>query len=408
VIHDRAEEGTRAAVTPRLVGVVWVLLLINTIGFTNNVNAVISFPQWLAQLITMGALITAFALALVLNARVQVRPDAFLLVLTLLLIASGASALTLEAGFGGVFRLARFAIFIAVLWLVSRWWGADLRPVWSMMKLFIAILGIVLAGLAISPSDAMWGDNARLVGILWPMPAPRVGQIGAVLTGLLVILRLNRLISSRAIAGAGLLAVGCLMLSHTRTAVLALIVALVVALVPLLATSATVRQAVGTSVIVAVIAASFFAPALMEWFQRGQSAEELGSLTGRQLVWDALLSEPRSGFHTLFGNGLGDKSYHGSPIDNSWFVVYLEQGIIGTLLVVAMVLVLCVAIVLRRPTPATSCGAFLVVFCLMSSYTEVGLGDASLYLVYLAMGASLLKPGMSRSPAQRPVVRMAA
>ena len=43
---------------------------------------------------------------------------------------------------------------------------------------------------------------------------------------------------------------------------------------------------------------------------------------------------------------------------------------------------------------------FLIVYCIVASYTEVGLGDASPYLLNLAVAASLLVPrGGEEEPA---------
>src|SRR6185436_1919248 len=67
---------------PKLVGAVWALLMINTLGYT-NVITIIPFPRAVAQVVTMGALLIAFALALVLNPRIRIRPNAYLLLLSM-------------------------------------------------------------------------------------------------------------------------------------------------------------------------------------------------------------------------------------------------------------------------------------------------------------------------------------
>jgi hypothetical protein len=40
--------------------------------------------------------------------------------------------------------------------------------------------------------------------------------------------------------------------------------------------------------------------------------------------------------------------------------------------------------------PAKSLALFLIVYCLVASYTEVGLGDASTYILDLSIAGSLL------------------
>ena len=103
--------------------------------------------------------------------------------------------------------------------------------------------------------------------------------------------------------------------------------------------------------------------------------------------------------------GLGDKSFDGLPIDNSWLAVYHEQGLIGVALVAAVVIVLGGVALLRPPSLPRACAIFLISYCAIASYTEAGLGDASPYLLHLAVAASLLAPPAAaarRSPAPEP------
>ena len=48
--------------------------------------------------------------------------------------------------------------------------------------------------------------------------------------------------------------------------------------------------------------------------------------------------------------------------------------------------------------PQRAIALFLVVFCLLSSFTETGLSDPSLYLLDLSLAASLLVPIAHRRP----------
>jgi hypothetical protein len=88
--------------------------------------------------------------------------------------------------------------------------------------------------------------------------------------------------------------------------------------------------------------------------------------------------------------GLGDKSFDGLPIDNSWLAVYQEQGLVGAAVVAAIILVLGGVALLRPPSLQRACAIFLISYCAIASYTEAGLGDASPYLLHLAVAASLL------------------
>jgi hypothetical protein len=93
---------------------------------------------------------------------------------------------------------------------------------------------------------------------------------------------------------------------------------------------------------------------------------------------------------------LTDKSYDGLPIDSAWLAVYWEQGLVGVVLVAIALVGLLTAAALRPPSPARACAVFLILYCAVAAYTEVGLGDASQYLLHLAVAASLLVPGTGR------------
>ena len=107
-----------------------------------------------------------------------------------------------------------------------------------------------------------------------------------------------------------------------------------------------------------------------------------------------------------------DKSFGGLPIDNSWLAVYHEQGMTGVALVAAVIVVLGGVALLRPPSLPRACAIFLISYCAIASYTEAGLGDASPYLLHLAVAASLLTvPAAAPSSAPevpgRPVPRWA-
>jgi hypothetical protein len=130
------------------------------------------------------------------------------------------------------------------------------------------------------------------------------------------------------------------------------------------------------------------------WFRRGQ--DDLTDLTGREKVWDALLAAPRTFGEKLMGIGLTNKSFDGLPIDSSWLSVYHEQGYLGLVIVVAFLVTLLAVACLRPPSLARAIALFLIFYCVIASYTEAGLGDASPYLLNLTLAAALLTPSSSR------------
>ncbi|MEU3688500.1 O-antigen ligase domain-containing protein [Streptomyces narbonensis] len=391
--------------TPKIVGTAWALLALNTLG-SAGARTVVPLPRSLIQMVTMGALVAAFALALLVNPRLRVRASAFVFLLTLLLVPSVISSVHLEVGFGALFRCARLALFVGTLWLLSRWWDGGPTFVRHHIRMYFAVLVLVAAGLAVAPGTAMpeyYGG--RLVGALWPLTPPQIGQYAAVVIGLTVLLVLGRRTSG---AGAAVVVVPSLVLlamTHTRTATLGLIIALTLAIGSLVLTSAAARRVFAWAVLCATVAAVVFGSALRSWFLRGQSQENFSNLTGRAKVWDALLAEPRTLGEQALGTGLGDKSFDGLPIDNSWLAVYHEQGLVGVTIVAAMLVVLGAVALLRPPSLPRACAIFLISYCAISSYTEVGLGDASAYLLHLALAASLL---VAPAPAATPLPAAAA
>ncbi|MFI5806122.1 O-antigen ligase domain-containing protein [Streptomyces sp. NPDC051561] len=396
--------GLRPAGTPRAVGVVWALLGLNVLG-SAGAQTIFTIPRSLIQMVTMGALVTAFALALALNVRLRIRASAFVLLLTLLLLPSVISSADLDSGFGALFRCARLTLFVATLWLLTRWWDGSLTFVRTHVRMYFLVLGTAAAGLLISPGAAMpelYGG--RLVGALWPLTPPQIGQYAAVIIGLTVLLVLGRRTTGASAAVVIVPSLVLLVLTHTRTATIGLLAGLVLGIGSLLLTSPAARRFFTWSVLCAVVIAVAFAPALQAWFLRGQSQEYFTSLTGRAKVWDALLAAPRSGAELLFGTGLGDKSYGGLPIDNSWLAVYSEQGLFGVVIVVALLIVLGGVALLRPPSLPRACALFLISYVVISSYTEAGLGDASAYLLHLALAASLLAAPAAGSHPLTPAV----
>ncbi|WP_310713797.1 O-antigen ligase domain-containing protein [Streptomyces lydicus] len=388
----------------KIVGTVWGLLILNTLG-SAGAQTIVPLPRSLIQMVTMGALVAAFTLALAVNLELRIRPSAYVSLLTLLLVTSVISSANLGSGFGALFRCARLALFVGTLWLLSRWWDGGLAFVRHHIRMYLAVLGSVAAGLVVSPGAALPDlYGGRLVGDLWPLTPPQIGQYAAVITGLTVLLVLGRRTDRTSAAVVIVPSVVLLALTHTRTATLGLLLGLALAIGSLILTSAAARRFFAWAVLCAAVAAVAFSSALQAWFLRGQSQENFSNLTGRAKVWDALLAAPRTTWQQLFGMGMGDKSFGGLPIDNSWLAVYHEQGLIGIALVAAIIIVLGGVALLRPPSLPRACAIFLISYCAIASYTETGLGDASPYLLHLALAASLLAAPVAATPLSTPEV----
>lgn len=389
---ERARPGRDASpehATARRITIIWVLLMINVIGAGGDM--LIFLPRAALQVITMGCLAAAFLLALRINPRITVHFSFYLTVLTALALLGLLSGARLESGLGALVRPLRFLVFVGTLWLLTPWWRGDLRFVRLQVIALTTVLATVLLGMVASPGLAFSGaTGGRLQGVMWPIPTTQVGEYGAVVAGLVILLWLSGATSGRRALLLVIPAVACLLLSHTRTAIVGFLVGLPLAGFGLIVSSRRARKAIGVMALLAAVAALALPDVLIGWFQRDQGDKATADLTGRTKVWDALLAKDRSTSEQLIGVGLGDKSYGGLAIDSTWLATYHELGVIGVGLV-GLVLVSLLALALRRPPSlGRRCAAFLVVYCTAASYTEVGLGDASPYLLHLAVAASLL------------------
>ena len=373
---------------PRLLWLPWTLLVINTLGSQGAIT-VLPIPRPVAQMVTMGAVVAAFLFALLINPKLQLRPSAYLLILSLLLTVSIVSSLRLESGYGALFRCFRFTMFVATLWLLTAWWDDWLAFVRIHIRALVGILVTVAAGLVIAPGLAFPETyGGRLVGAIWPLTPPQIGQYAATVAGLVLLLWLGNKTTRTSALVIVIPAVALLLMSYTRTALLGLIGGLVLAMVSMVTTSSRARRAFTTTALVGGLAAVLAGAAIQTWFRRGQS--DLTELTGRAKVWDGLLAAPRTLSQEIFGIGLTNKSFDGLPIDSSWLSVYHEQGYLGLLLVSAFLLTLLGVAALRPPSLTRAIALFLIVYCLIASYTEAGLGDASPYLLNLTIAALLL------------------
>lgn len=409
--REPAQEA-RPAGPPKTVELIWGLLILNTLG-SAGAQTIIPLPRSLIQMATMGALVSAFALALLLNLRLRLRASAFLSLLTVLLVLSVISSANLQSGYGALFRCFRLTLFVGALWLLSRWWDGSGTFVRFHIRMYFVVLVSVAAGLVASPGAAfpdVYGG--RLVGALWPLTPPQIGQYAAVIIGLTVLLLLDGRTTRASAAAIIVPSLLLLALTHTRTATLGLIIGLVLAIGSLVMTSAAARRFFSWAVLFATVVGVGLSSLLQAWFLRGQSQENFSNLTGRAKVWDALLAAPRTTIEQVFGMGLGDKSFGGLPIDNSWLAVYNEQGLAGVTVVALVFVALGGVALLRPPSPARAAAIFLISYCAIASYTEAGLGDASPYLLHLTVAASLLAaparpaalpaPAVLPTPAARP------
>jgi hypothetical protein len=234
----------------------------------------------------------------------------------------------------------------------------------------------------------MTGD--RLNGILWPIPPTQVGHYAAVATGLTVVLWLAGLLRRGVAVASVLVAVPVLLLTHTRTALIALVAGVLIAGLSLFTARTRARRFLALGAVVFTIGALTVGSVVTTWLARGQDTEEVTELTGRRAVWESILAEPRSTFETLFGLGLSNKSFNGLPIDSNWLGTYYDLGLVGVTITITLVLFVLIAAWFRPQGPQRALALFLVAYCVVASFTESGLSEASPYLLELTLAASLV------------------
>jgi hypothetical protein len=111
---------------------------------------------------------------------------------------------------------------------------------------------------------------------------------------------------------------------------------------------------------------------------------------------------PRDLYSRLFGVGLTDKSIEGLSIDSGYLSIYHEQGRVGVAIITLIFVVYLGRIVTRRPSMARAIAAFLVVYVLIASYTETGIGDMSSYVLHLVLAmVMVVLPVVARPAPER-------
>lgn len=385
----RAGELVELSAVPRRMVLVWAALFLNVLTFY-AVPIVVPIPAAIGQLMTQGALPLALGLALIVNPRIVLRPSLVLLLMTIMALVGLLASLHNEFILSSMFRACRLLGFVAVLWLLTPWFGRRDMLLLRCHRLCLwAITATVVLGALVAPGLA-FAFEGRLTGVIWPIPPTQVAHYGAVLFGSTAILWMCRVISGRhAVVGLGVTAFVVLG-AHTRTALLATVLGLVIAAASLFLGHARVRRTSALGALAAVLMATVFASEITKWVLRGQTPGEAGQLTGRTKVWSAVFSTPRPRAEELFGSGLSDQSFNGLPIDSNWVASFWDQGWFGVVVQAAILLVLLLMAVAHQPGPQRATALFLIVYCIVASFTETGLGTPSPYMLDLAVAAALL------------------
>ncbi len=370
----------------RRVGLVWGLLVLNVVGYT---GALVHVPGAFGKALTQGALPVAILVALTINRKIVLRPNVFLCLV--LLLAVEAFVTVTQQKFGTIYRTFRLAEFAVALWLLTPWWGRrDLLLVRCHLKALAVVLGSVLLGVLIAPNKAI--GTHRLIGVLWAVPAAQVAHYAAVIFGVTAVLwfcgQLPGRVTLFIVSAAGVI----LLATRARTALVAMVAALLVAGLSLIVAKARVRKLFAVAGAMTAIAIMTLSGFLASFLARGQGSSQLTDLTGRTAVWGPLLAFPRDKFQEIFGFGLSNDSFNGLPIDSNWLASYQSQGLFGVILCAVMLIFLLALAYFQPRGVQRALALFLVTYCLVASFTEVGFTGPSPYLLELTLAASLLVP----------------
>ena len=380
--------------TRRRIYITYGLVYLNSVTFSPGMS-VLHIPSIVGKGIQQGVLPLALLMAFSLNRRVLIRPNVFLSLVSLLVLGTFLTA-TQAQHFGTVYRTFRFAEFVVALWLLTPWWGRrDMLLVRCHLAALSAVLASVVLGLMVSPHRAR--PQGRLAGVIWSIQPTQVAHYAAVMVGMVVVLWFCRYLRGRTTALVVAASMAVLILTHTRTALAALIAGILIAGMSLIVTEARVRKLFATAGAVVAVTVMTLSAVIVTWLERGQSAQGLENLTGRTKVWGPLLAAPRDKFQEIFGFGLSNVAFDGLSIDSNWLASYQEEGLFGVV-VCAMILVFLLVTAYFQPRGVQRALAlFLVTYCVVASFTEVGFTDVSPYLLDLFVAASLLVPSSQSS-----------
>ncbi len=387
-LRIRDAEELRERWLRRRVSLAWGLLVLNVLTFDTG-QSVLHIPATAGKIITQGALPVALMLVLTVNRRLVIRPNVFLCLMSLLFIEALVTVVTAAYLRGTVYRTFRLGEFLVALWLLTPYWGRrDMLLVRCHLKAMAVVLVTVVIGLLVAPGHAMAGG--RLSGAIWPIPPTQVAHYAAVTCGLVAVLWLCGEWRTQSALAIAVVTLGILILSHTRTALVAMLAGMLLAGLSLVVAKTRVRKALTAVSALGLLAGFTLSSAITSWLARGQNAQQLAGLTGRTAFWEAVLTVPRTKFQEIFGFGLSNDSFDGLPIDSNWIASYQAQGLFGVVICAVVLLFLLLCAYFQPRGVQRALALFLVIYCLLASFTEVGFTNASTYLLDLSVAASLI------------------
>lgn len=339
-------------------------------------------------------LVTALAFGLAFLARVPRKyPSPVSLLLAYALVAALGGLASTDPS-SSVLRAIRFAVVvIALFWVTGRLTRYQLATLF--LQFSVAVSFIALAGHLAGISAP--GQEGRLAGYLPPLQPNVLGIVAAAgclcAVALLAQRKLQLSLFTAAIAILGL----TLILTQSRTSLVALIVSLLVLGGPRLNSRATII--VGLITLIVVVGAflqtnTHYRPLTALSTHNGNTTTT-HSLGSRLSEWEAVFQINDSPLTQAIGQGLATKSVEVNlssaryaPVDGSWPAAYLSAGFIGALILAASVLTAAREAIRSRNNLALMALVFLVISSLTTDvfndisvglilFLSIGIGDAS-------------------------------
>lgn len=375
----------------------WIFLLCSILPWSFVQEGRITFIGKRPEQVLVALLLVAAAwFAFRVNPRIRVTHAWPVLVYALLAVVAFLPPLGGRAGIGSLFRAGRFLLTLVLLIQLLSVFAHDR---YIPLRGHLAVMKIVVASSLVSLAAGKGFDNeGRLITQLPALTAPGLAQWTALFSVLLVFLMLQQAIPRR--SGLAWLAasMACLLLSHSRTPLIAGGAGFVAGVLAMFVSSERARRLVSWTLFCVPVAALLFGPAVQAWFLRGQDPDMLNTLTGRTKAWAKVYAFPRDVYSQLFGVGLTDKSIEGLSIDSGYLSIYHEQGRIGVVVIVLIFVLYLARILTRRPSMPRAIATFLVVYVLIASYTETGIGDMSSYVLHLMLAMVMVLMPMAARP----------
>jgi hypothetical protein len=304
----------------------------------------------------------------------------------------------------------RVAVLAAAIFFLLR--GSGVREVFSALALACGVVGLVAALTGLSSAA-----SGRLEGGVPPLSPNEL----ALLAGIVVVHVAWRTVLgelSWRLGAAGVIALGIVWATGSRTALLMLLAALVVMAFHI--RRARVGLVVSGLVLGGVGAIAALTTGVLSSFLERDGAG-VSTLESRFIAWNAATTWADSLWQLVFGGGLSVKIiqvqgqwWNEQPLDSSWVSLLVQTGLLG-LLVSAGWVVWVLRGVLRAPRAYRALFLGLWVFLVGRSLVESGLFDATpAFLGFFALSLLVeggtrarrreeLRPPAARASGRRPV-----